>query len=89
MTPGQLLLRFYHTPVSRIRDSLRNGGPWQERRTERGRVAMEAAALTLPVPAAASGPPLPLHLPRAGGSGTRRRFASGPSPGTRNDRWHP
>lgn len=62
MTPGQFLLKFYHTPVSRIRDSLRNGGPWQERRTEQGRAAMEAAAPTLPVPAVSSGRPLEVHL---------------------------
>ena len=62
MTPGQFLLRFYHTPVNRIRDSLRNGGPWQERRTEHGRAAMEAAAARLPVPSVASGAALELHL---------------------------
>jgi hypothetical protein len=62
MTPGQFLLRFYHTPVNRIRDSLRNGGPWQERRTEQGRAAMEAAAARLPVPSVASGAALELHL---------------------------
>ncbi len=62
MTPGKFLLRFYHTPVNRIRDSLRNGGPWQERRTEHGRAAMEAAAARLPVPSVASGAALELHL---------------------------
>lgn len=62
MTPGQFLLRFYHTPVNRLRDSLRNGGPWQERRTAQGRVEMEAAAHALPVPAAGSGQPVELHL---------------------------
>ena len=62
MTPGKFLLRFYHTPVNRIRDSLRNGGPWQERRTECGRAAMEAAAARLPVPSVASGAALELHL---------------------------
>jgi len=62
MTPGQFLLRFYHTPLGRLGDSLRNGGPWQERRTERGRQEMERAAHTLPVPAAGTGRPLELHL---------------------------
>ena len=62
MTPGQFLLRFYHTPLGRIRNSLRNGGPWQERRTARGRQAMELAAGTLPGPAAGAGQPLELHL---------------------------
>lgn len=62
MTPGQLLLKFYYTPLGRFRDSLRNGGPWQERRTERGRAAMEAAARTLPLLPAAPGAPVELHL---------------------------
>lgn len=62
MSPGQFLLRFYHTPVNRIRDALRNGGPWQQRRTEHGRAAMEAAASRLPVPSVASGAALELHL---------------------------
>jgi hypothetical protein len=62
MTPGQFLLRFYHTPLGRIRDSLQHGGPWEERRTERGRQAMELAAGALPVPAAGTGPAVELHL---------------------------
>ena len=62
MTPGHFLLKFYHTPLNRIRDSLRNGGPWQERRTEQGRRAMEAAAASLPPLPAATGGPLELHL---------------------------
>ncbi len=62
MTPGQFLLKFYHTPVAQMRDSLRNGGPWQERRTECGRQAMEAAAHTLPRLPPAAGMPLELHL---------------------------
>jgi len=62
MTPGQFLLRFYHTPLGRMRDSIRNGGPWQERRTKRGRGEMEAAARELPVPVAPTGRPLELHL---------------------------
>jgi len=63
MTPGQLLLRFYHTPVGRIRQSLRNGGPWAERETERQRLAMEAAAATLPpLPEFSGTVPVTLHL---------------------------
>ncbi len=62
MTPGQFLLRFYHTPVNRLRDSLRNGGPWQERRTEAGRRAMEDSARSLPPLPPAAGQPLELHL---------------------------
>lgn len=62
MTPGQFLLKFYHQPFGRLRDSLRNGGPWQERRTERGRAEMEAAAYSLPLLPVASSAPLELHL---------------------------
>jgi hypothetical protein len=62
MTPGQFLLKFYHTPAGRIRDSLRNGGPWQERRTERGRQEMELAARSLPVPVTGTGRAIELHL---------------------------
>ena len=62
MTPGQFLLKFYHTPVARVRDSLRNGGPWQERLTERGRAAMEVAAHTLPLLPSVVDGPLELHL---------------------------
>lgn len=59
---GKLALALWHQPVDRLRDSLRNGGPWEERRTERGRQAMEAAAFTLPVPPPMPGRPLELHL---------------------------
>jgi hypothetical protein len=62
MTPGQFLLRYYHTPLGRMRDSLRNGGPWEERRTEQGRAEMERAAHTLPPLAASAGSPVELHL---------------------------
>jgi hypothetical protein len=62
MTPGQFLLKFYHTPLNRLRDSLRNGGPWEERRTELGRAEMEAAARTLPPLPAGAGAPLEVHL---------------------------
>lgn len=59
---GRLALSLWHQPVGRIRDSLRNGGPWQEHRTETGRLAMELAARTLPVPAPGTGRPVELHL---------------------------
>lgn len=59
---GQLALALWHQPVSRIRDSLRHGGPFEQRRTERGRLEMEAAARTLPLLPAAAGQPLELHL---------------------------
>ena len=51
MTPGQLLLRYFHTPVGRVRRSFREGGPWAQRVTEINRREMEAAALRLgPLP---------------------------------------
>lgn len=62
MTPGQFLLKFYHTPFNRLRDCLREGGPFEQRRTEAGRREMEAAAHTLPVLPVGSGPSLELHL---------------------------
>jgi hypothetical protein len=63
MTPGQLLLRFYHTPVNRLRDSLRHGGPFAVRETERQRAEMEVAAATLPaLPEFPGTTPVTLHL---------------------------
>jgi hypothetical protein len=63
MTAGQFLLKFYHTPVGRMRDSWRNGGPLAERKTERQRLEMVAAAATLPpLPTPAADTPLCLHL---------------------------
>jgi len=62
MTPGQFLLKFYHTPLNRMRDSFRNGGPWQERHTEAGRREMELSARTLNPPLTGGGNPVELHL---------------------------
>ena len=63
MTPGQLLLKYYHTPIGRISNSLHNGGPWAERETERQRREMEAAAGSLPpLPDFAGTTPITLHL---------------------------
>ena len=59
---GRLALTLWHQPYGRVRDSLRNGGPWQAKRTERGRVAMEAAAHDLPPLPASPGAALELHL---------------------------
>ena len=59
---GRLALNLWHRPISRIRDSLRNGGPWQEHSTEVGRRQMKAAALNLPPLPPTGGPPLELHL---------------------------
>jgi hypothetical protein len=46
--PGKLLLHLFHAPLGRLRDSVREGGPWGARRTEAGRAEMEAAAAGLP-----------------------------------------
>ncbi len=63
ISPGTLLLRFYHTPLGRIRNSLRNGGPWAERNTERQRKEMESAAGRLPcLPEFPGTEPVTLHL---------------------------
>jgi hypothetical protein len=59
---GKLALVGWHQPVGRLRDSLRNGGPWQERCTEQGRRDMETAAYSLPLLPAAGGLPLEVHL---------------------------
>jgi len=59
---GQLFYQLWHRPMARIRDSLTNGGPWQEHRTERGRLEMENQAAHLPVLPITTGPALNLHL---------------------------
>src|SRR5690348_5717180 len=61
---GKLALRLWHQPIGRIRDSLRNGGPWAERATELQRREMEASAAALPPLTfpRENNPPLTLHL---------------------------
>jgi hypothetical protein len=60
---GRLLLRVYHTPVNRLRDCLRQGGPWAMHETERQRLEMVAAAGRLPpLPVPAADTPLVFHL---------------------------
>lgn len=59
---GRLVYRLWHAPTGKIFDSLREGGPLQQRRTAAGRLEMEAAARTLPLLPAAKGAPLSLHL---------------------------
>lgn len=61
-TPGKILYHAWHRPLNRLLDCLREGGPWEQRRTERGRQEMEAAAHTLPLPPPARGTPVELHL---------------------------
>lgn len=60
---GRIVYRLYHAPLGLLRETCKAGGPWQARRTERGREEMEAAArrLTLPGPCQ-DRRPLRLHL---------------------------
>ena len=61
--PGKLLLHLWHTPVGRVRDSIRFGGPIAQLRTERGRREMEEAAGGLPeLPEFPGMAPLTLHV---------------------------
>jgi hypothetical protein len=60
---GRALYRLYHVPAGILRDSVKAGGPWQARRTERGRIEMEAAARVLPQPGAhGDARPIPVHV---------------------------
>jgi hypothetical protein len=59
---GTLALHWYHRPLGRLRTCLREGGPWEQRRTELGRREMESAAQALPALPPLDGPPLELHL---------------------------
>lgn len=59
---GRLLYLTWHRPVSKLRDLVRAGGPFEHRRTEAGRRAMEEAVADLPLPPVRSGPPLEVHL---------------------------
>lgn len=45
---GRALLHLYHQPVGRIRKSIAEGGPFEQRRTERGRQEMIGAAKAMP-----------------------------------------
>jgi len=59
---GPIAYHFYHRPLSWARDLVADGGPWERRRTARGRLAMSAAARELPPLPPAPGSPLLLHL---------------------------
>jgi hypothetical protein len=60
---GKLALALWHQPLSRLRDSWRNGGPWVERENERQRLEMVAAAATLPpLPPRPGEPSVTVHL---------------------------
>lgn len=45
---GELARRYYHEPLSNLRLAIREGGPFQQRRTELGRLEMVEAARRLP-----------------------------------------
>ncbi len=61
--PGQFLYQLYYRPVGAVRASLRAGGPFETRRTARGRAEMLAAAHHLPtLPSATDPRPVELHL---------------------------
>jgi len=45
---GRTAMRFYYQPLGRVRRSIAEGGPWEQRRTELGRQEMLAAAASLP-----------------------------------------
>ena len=67
---GRLVYRLWHRPMGLARGMLRRGGPLAVRSAEKGRLAMEAAAASLPPPPhRADAPPLRVHLL------TGRRFA--------------
>ncbi len=48
LTPGRILYLAYHRPRAFLAQSRREGGPWQQWLTRRGRHAMTAAARKLP-----------------------------------------
>ena len=56
---GPLLWRYVHRPLGLIEQSIKEGGPVEQRRTEAGRRAMIAAAAALP-PLVDPGNPLPI-----------------------------
>lgn len=59
---GKIVYHLWHRPTSALREILAAGGPLEQRRTERGRQEMEAAAHSLPALPAATGSPLEIHL---------------------------
>ena len=48
MTLGRFAYLFYHRPAGRVRTCIREGGPVEQWKTEKGRRGMEAAAWRLP-----------------------------------------
>ena len=60
---GRSLYLLYHAPIAGVRAFFADGGPFERRRTEAGRRAMEAAAHQLSPPSTIENPrPLPVYL---------------------------
>jgi len=62
---GRFAYRLFHAPLGKIRETIAAGGPLEQRRTSRGRTAMEQAArTTLPpiTPPPADAPAAPVHV---------------------------
>ncbi|WP_245844327.1 hypothetical protein [Nibricoccus aquaticus] len=60
---GRFIYRAYHAPVGAVQKFFSAGGPFEQRRTEQGRTAMEAAAHHLPLlPTPSDSAPVTLHL---------------------------
>lgn len=62
ISPGRLLYLLWHKPRAGLRQCVADGGPLEQWRTYRGRVAMERAAAALPLLPVFGGPPLELHV---------------------------
>jgi hypothetical protein len=48
MTLGRFVYLVWHRPIGAVKRSIREGGPIEQWKTERGRKEMEAAAFALP-----------------------------------------
>lgn len=59
---GKALYHTWHRPAGWLRDLIADGGPFERRRTERGRAEMEAFALRLPALSPVVDKPVHLHL---------------------------
>lgn len=59
---GKTLYHVWHRPAGWLRDLIDDGGPFERRRTERGRAEMEAFAMRLPAPTPVGDKPVQLHL---------------------------
>ena len=62
ITPGRILYLLWHKPRAEFRQSIVDGGPLEQWKTHRGRVAMEQAAWQLPPPPVFGGAALALHM---------------------------